>query len=234
LALPAVAILDELGDRLAGRIGVAPPRLVVALVEAGTERVAAAGQDDHAHRRIDIGLVEGAVQLVFEIGRQRVHARRRVERDGGDAVSDAVEQILIVHGPSAGRAPGTVTAFLGWIASFTFSRTSAGVSITLRTSSASSPPVCGRISSRCLLASATKAGSASVRSNALRSAAPRSPGTPGVVATGRPTATANDIKSSTCFSCGLRARSRSSGTFGNSGSFSSPTCTSGTISLPST
>src|SRR5262249_11600940 len=66
LALPAVAIFDELGDRLPGRIGIAPAGLVGALVEAGAERLAAAGEYDYAHRTVAVSLVEGAVQLVLE------------------------------------------------------------------------------------------------------------------------------------------------------------------------
>ena len=56
------------------------------LVEAGAERGARAGQDDHLHLRVGVGLVEGAMQLGFEIARERVHAVRPVERDGRDLV----------------------------------------------------------------------------------------------------------------------------------------------------
>ena len=72
-------------------------------------------------------------------------------------------------------------AAFGWIASFTFSRTSAGVSITVLTRSASCPPSTARSSSRRRCASAMKAGSARVASKALRKAATRSAGTPGCI-----------------------------------------------------
>ena len=87
LAIAAVPVLDELGDRLAGGIGVALAVRRRLLVEAGAERGAGAGQHDHLHVRIGVGLVEGAMQLGLEIARERVHAIRPVERDGRDLVA---------------------------------------------------------------------------------------------------------------------------------------------------
>jgi len=58
--------------------------------------------------------------------------------------------------------------------------------------------------------------------NAARSAATRSAGTPGVVASGRPTVATRAMNSNNGLSAGLTAWSMISGTSGNSGSFSIP------------
>ena len=60
----------------------------LALVVAGAEGAAGAGQDDHPDGAVGVGLVEGAMQLGFELVRQRVHPLRAIERDGRDAVLD--------------------------------------------------------------------------------------------------------------------------------------------------
>ena len=67
------------------------------LVVAGAEGAAGAGEDDHPHGAVGIGLVEGTVQLGFEIVGERVHPLGAIERDGRDAVLDLVEQILGSH-----------------------------------------------------------------------------------------------------------------------------------------
>ena len=86
LAVAALPIFDEFGDRLAGRIGIARvPDLFVALVEAGAEGGAGAGQDDDPDRAVGVRLVEGAVQLVLEIAATARSSGRTIERDGRDA-----------------------------------------------------------------------------------------------------------------------------------------------------
>src|SRR3954468_23496798 len=62
LALAALTIFDEFGNRLAGRIGIASAGFVLALVEAGAERGAGAGEDHDPDRAVVVRLVEGAVQ----------------------------------------------------------------------------------------------------------------------------------------------------------------------------
>ena len=79
------------------RIGIAPPRLVRPLIEASAERRTRAGEDDHPYRAVGVGLLERVMQLGFQIGRERVHARGTIERDGGDALFDGVDQVLIGH-----------------------------------------------------------------------------------------------------------------------------------------
>ena len=91
-------------------------------------------------------------------------------------------------------------------------------------------PICGRTSSFSFAATAMNSGSVTAASNAARSAATRSAGTPGVVASGRPTVEARAMNSQQRLVCsGRTGRSRISGTFGSSGSFSTPACTSGMI-----
>ena len=117
--LPPMAVLDELGDRFAGRIRIAPPGFVCPLIETSAEGRAAAGQDDDANRAVLIRLVECAMQLRFQIARERIQSGRPIERDGGDAVLDAVDQVLVAHRSfrrSAGFAPCKIWASFGLIA----------------------------------------------------------------------------------------------------------------------
>jgi hypothetical protein len=106
-AVVALPEFEIFGDALAGRIG----RPGVALaggrahVEAGEERVAAAGQHDHLHGAVGIGRVKGAMQLRLEIGRDRIHAVRPVERDGRDAILECINpgrrgQIELLRDPA--------------------------------------------------------------------------------------------------------------------------------------
>ena len=79
----AVPELDVFGVGLA--LGVDMPRPGIGgggLVVAGAEGAPGAGQDDDAHGAVGIGLVEGAVQLLFEAVRERVHPLGAVDRDG--------------------------------------------------------------------------------------------------------------------------------------------------------
>ena len=88
VAVVALPIFDELGVRLALRIGVARAgRRGLPLVVAGAEGAAGAGEDDDPHGTVGIGLVERAVQLGFELVRERVHALGAIERDGRDPSS---------------------------------------------------------------------------------------------------------------------------------------------------
>src|ERR1700730_17988586 len=87
-----------------------------ALVIAGAEGAAGAGEDDHAHGALGIGPVEGPMQLRFEIMRERVHPLRAVEGDGRDALVDAVEQLLILL--LAARFFLVLILFLGHSSSF--------------------------------------------------------------------------------------------------------------------
>src|SRR6476660_6845805 len=87
--------LDELRVRLALRVGMPGAALSgLALVVAGAEGAAGAGEDDDADSAVGIGLIERAMQLGFERRRQSVHPLRPVERDGRNALLDAVEQLL--------------------------------------------------------------------------------------------------------------------------------------------
>ena len=90
-------------------------------------------------------------------------------------------------------------------------------------------PFCGRTSSFSFAAAAMNSGSFTTASNALRSAASRSAGTPGVAASGRPTVELRAMNSSSGLSCAGTGSSVISGTFGSSGSFSRPAWTNGMI-----
>src|SRR5262249_2083790 len=46
---------------------------------------------------VGVSLIEGVMQLGFEIARERVHPLRPVERDGRDLLLDAVDQVLVAH-----------------------------------------------------------------------------------------------------------------------------------------
>ncbi len=74
------------------------------MVIAGAERIAAAGQNYHSHGAVAISFVEGAMQFLFEVGRQRIHACRAIESDGRDLVFDGINQVLVAHSPSRVRA----------------------------------------------------------------------------------------------------------------------------------
>src|SRR5262249_26902652 len=65
-----------------------------ALVVAGAEGAPGAGEDDHADGAVGIGAVEDPMQLGFELVGERVHALGTIERDGRDAVLDAVKDLL--------------------------------------------------------------------------------------------------------------------------------------------
>jgi hypothetical protein len=90
---------DEFGDRLAGRVAAALAVGRRALIEARAECCARAGEHDDLDGAVGVGLVEGAVQLGLQIGGDRIHALRTVERDGRDSFAHAVDQILIGHCP---------------------------------------------------------------------------------------------------------------------------------------
>ncbi len=95
VTVAALPILDVVGDRLALRVGMARAGLRVALVVAGREGAAGAGEDDHPYRAVGVGLVEGAVELRLELVGERIHALGAVEGDGGDALAHLVKQILM-------------------------------------------------------------------------------------------------------------------------------------------
>ena len=78
-------------------IAAALPWLGCALVEAGAEGGAGAGQDDDADRAVGVGLIEGAVQLGLKIGESAFMRVRPVERDGRDLVFDAVDDFRLAH-----------------------------------------------------------------------------------------------------------------------------------------
>ena len=80
-----------------------------ALVVAGAEGAPCAGEDDHAHGAVRIRPVEDPMQLGFELVRECVHALGAIERDGRDAVLDAVKDLL-AH-PSSSRCCGRLR---GW------------------------------------------------------------------------------------------------------------------------
>src|SRR3954447_1111607 len=68
--IAALPLLDELGMRLALRVGIAPaaaPRRT--LIAARAEGAPGASKDDHLDRAVGIGLVEGAMQLALEAAR---------------------------------------------------------------------------------------------------------------------------------------------------------------------
>src|SRR5260221_14171700 len=90
----ALPELDIIGKRFAARIGMPGAGRRLALVIAGAERAAGAGEDDHAHGTIGVRLVEDAVQLGFELVRERVHPLGPIERDRGDALLDAVNDFF--------------------------------------------------------------------------------------------------------------------------------------------
>src|SRR5262245_48179323 len=94
-AIVALPIFDGPGVRFALRIGMPRAGLSgLTLVVAGAEGAAGAGEDDHADRAVGIRLVEGAMQLGLELVRERVHPLGAIERDGGDALLDAVEEVV--------------------------------------------------------------------------------------------------------------------------------------------
>src|SRR5262247_1946071 len=98
----ALPELDEIGQRFALRIGMPRTGLVrCALVVAGAEGAARAGEDDHADGAVGIRTVEDPMQLGFELVRECVHALGAIERDGRDVVLDAVKDLL-AH-PSSSR-----------------------------------------------------------------------------------------------------------------------------------
>src|SRR5256884_9338197 len=65
-----------------------------ALVVAGAEGAAGAGEDDHAHGAVRIRPVEDPMQLSLELVREGVHALRAIEGDGRNALLDAVKDLL--------------------------------------------------------------------------------------------------------------------------------------------
>src|SRR5262249_4715869 len=105
----ALPELDEIGKRFALRIGMPRTGLVrCALVVAGAEGAAGAGEDDHADGAVGVRPVEDPMQLGFELVRECVHALGPIERDGRDAVLDAVKDLL-AH-PSSSRCCGPYRA----------------------------------------------------------------------------------------------------------------------------
>ncbi len=85
-------------ERLALRIGMARAgRVGLSLVVAGAECAARAGEDDDADGAVAVRLVEGAMQFVFKVVRERIHPVWPVQRDGRDAVFDGVEEVLGAH-----------------------------------------------------------------------------------------------------------------------------------------
>src|SRR3984893_9072935 len=91
----ALPELDEIGERLAFRIGMPGAGLVgCALVVAGAEGAAGAGEDDHAHGAVRIRPVEDPMQLSLELVREGVHALGAIEGDGRNALLDAVKDLL--------------------------------------------------------------------------------------------------------------------------------------------
>ena len=71
-----------------------PDSPVRGLVVAGAKRAPGAREDDDAYGAVRIGLVQAAVQLGFELVRERVHALRPVERNGRDGLIDLIQQLL--------------------------------------------------------------------------------------------------------------------------------------------
>src|SRR5215468_5625714 len=96
--------------RLAFRIGMPGTGLVrCALVVAGAEGAAGAGEDDHARGTVRIRPVEDPMQLGFELVRECIHALGAIERDGRNALLDAVKDLLAHPILSLLWAPGDWT-----------------------------------------------------------------------------------------------------------------------------
>src|ERR1700746_1291280 len=92
--------------RLSFRIGMAGAGLVrCALVVAGAEGAARAGEDDHARGAVRIRPVEDPMQLSLELVRECVHALGAIEGDGRNALLDAVKDLLAHPILSSLRAP---------------------------------------------------------------------------------------------------------------------------------
>src|SRR5579871_892987 len=68
-----------------------------AVVVAGGEMVAGAGQDHYLDVVIRHGLLKGAIQLLEQHGGLRVAIARTIERDARDAVELFVEQLRVRH-----------------------------------------------------------------------------------------------------------------------------------------
>src|SRR6266516_147620 len=102
----ALPELDIVGERFSGRVGMPAARLGLTLVIAGAERATRTGKDYYANGTVGVGLVEDAVQLGFELVRERVHPLGAIERNGRDALIDAVNDVL-AH-PSLLLASATV------------------------------------------------------------------------------------------------------------------------------
>src|SRR5262249_49045988 len=95
LGVGALPELDEIGERLALGINVPWGGFVaLALVVAGAESAAGAGEDDDADGAVGVRPVEGAMQLGFKLVRERIHSLGAIERDGRDALLDAVDDLL--------------------------------------------------------------------------------------------------------------------------------------------
>ena len=68
----------------------------VAHVGAGTERPAAAGDDDGAHSRVGLGLVEQRIEPLREAATPSVHPLRPIQRQNRDAaVPELVEHRVV-------------------------------------------------------------------------------------------------------------------------------------------
>src|SRR5262249_21048279 len=76
----------------------------LALVVAGAEARAVAGEDDHLDVTVGVGHVEQAVHLGFERVGERIHALGAIERDGRDLLVHAVQDFLVAHALSFPRS----------------------------------------------------------------------------------------------------------------------------------